>query len=296
MSICERVFYFNVNYSCNSDCVFCYSHNTRHDSRPHNEISIKTLDDFITSRGFKSSDRIIINGGEPLLHSDITNMLEYLCGLGCEVLIYTNGRLLDTIDLKALTGRFRFIVPVHGSEGVHDSITRVKGSYRETVRGMESFSCEGVRCLLDMKVIINPAMINDFSRTLETLRDIYFSNSLHITNMARTPVAVINHVEAVPDEQAAVFTARLFEAFWERARSIKLYDTCISALKVHNLSKFAGMPEVYYCDYGHQWRVKLEREHKASCEGCEVKEYCISEVREFKVLEFCNNQFREELE
>ena len=39
----KRIFYTNITYGCNSNCVFCYSHNTKHIKDTYNEVSKESL-------------------------------------------------------------------------------------------------------------------------------------------------------------------------------------------------------------------------------------------------------------
>ena len=100
------IHYFNITYTCNSNCIFCYSHNTIHSGNVHKEISYIDFTDYLTRKKVCSHDRVIINGGEPFLHTQIIDILKFLEGIKCEVLIYTNGRLLTKYDfLKSATMR-----------------------------------------------------------------------------------------------------------------------------------------------------------------------------------------------
>ena len=90
----KNIFYFNITYGCNSNCIFCYSHNTCHNNTSHNEMTADVFKKYIEERNVSEHDRIIINGGEPLLHTQIEEILHLLNSYNCEVLIYTNGRLL----------------------------------------------------------------------------------------------------------------------------------------------------------------------------------------------------------
>ncbi len=147
-----RIFYTNITYGCNSSCVFCYSHNTKHTKSTYNEISKDALVEYWDRMCVCENDRIIINGGEPLLHTNFMEIISAARKYGCEVLIYTNGRLLSTLETTIFDEYCRFVVPMHGHENLHDEITRVQGSYREMMEGIRHISMSGA--LVDLKVII----------------------------------------------------------------------------------------------------------------------------------------------
>lgn len=100
----KRIFYFNITYGCNSKCIYCYSHNTQHISKTFNEMSANDFFEYLAEFKIGHDDRVIINGGEPFLHSEIDSILRGLLIYDCEVLIYTNGRLLHEFSFDYLKG------------------------------------------------------------------------------------------------------------------------------------------------------------------------------------------------
>ena len=73
----KRIFYTNITYGCNSNCVFCYSHNTKHIKDTYNEVSKESLVEYWNRMCVTKNDRIIINGGEPLLHTEFKDILHH---------------------------------------------------------------------------------------------------------------------------------------------------------------------------------------------------------------------------
>lgn len=207
----KRIFYFNVTYTCNSNCVFCYSHNTIHSGKLHNEIGNEQFVEYLRRHSANKTDRVIINGGEPFLHSSIINILKSLKEFGCETLIYTNGRLLYKYDLTFLDENYRFIIPIHGYEKLHDSITRVKGSFADTIKSFDYIKT--LNCLIDVKIILNSVMANNESEVEETLRILEqfpVNHAIHITKMADTIVSQKNNCQSVTRWQAAKCTKFFF--------------------------------------------------------------------------------------
>ncbi len=297
----KRIFYFNITYSCNSNCVFCYSHNTRHNILHHNEISTDRLVSYLSNHQLCSNDRVIINGGEPLLHRDINEILEWLKHIGCEVLVYTNGRLLTQLNLKSLTDRFRFIVPVHGHEMLHDRITGRLGSYSETVNGMLCFK-GSTDALLDLKIIINSGMLENSAEreyTLSALNNVFFNHAVHITKMANTQVSERNKCQVVSNIEASKFTKLLVDMFMGRHVPIKIYDTCIQELSYvvpGNIVKYSDDLTVFFCDYNQDRFIPLSKPEQPCRAQCPKAHFCLSAVSEYKVLELYGENVYENLE
>lgn len=295
----KKIFYFNVIYSCNSCCVFCYSHNTRNIEN-HNTISFADFVEYLTAQKIAAADRVILNGGEPLLHQSLNDMLKFLSKVGCEVLIYTNGRLLAEKNFPALNKNFRFVIPIHGDKKIHDNATRIKGSFDETLRGLESLTARQ-NCLTDLKIIVNNEFATKILRgdSLQFLQEIPFNHALQITKMADTVVSKRNRCPSVENSVAAECCAVLVEEFFKRGCPIKIYDTCvknIGMLRGREIKKYERQITVLFKDKNQFRREHLYRQKKSCMDGCEFRDFCISAVSEYKVLELEGDFLREETE
>lgn len=292
----KNIYYFNVTYTCNSNCVFCYSHNTIHSGKPHKELDFNDFKEYLLREKLKSEDRVIINGGEPFLHTEIMNFLLWLKEFGCEVLIYTNGRLLRSFDFGFIDRNFRFVIPIHGYEELHDSITKVKGSYIETIKALDYLS--QYDCLVDVKIILNNQMIGsecEFEKTKQSLEFLHFNNAVHITQMADTVVSLRNGCATISQKQSSDFTNRLFK-YYKDKRTVKLFDTCIKSIEIENYSSLDFQLVVRCKDNSKEWPIDLFKEHKDCMKKCDNSIYCETAVGEYAVLEYRDNQFYKALE
>lgn len=298
----KRIFYFNITYGCNSNCVFCYSHNTRHNSMPYNEIVAEDFFAYLDEMNLNSDDRVIVNGGEPLLHTQIENILLGLRKYQCEVLVYTNGRLLTRRDYSRLNEKYRFVIPIHGTEIVHDKITGITGSYKETLSGLR-YLVNTSTCAVDIKLILNQQLMEadpdgtKIKNAFDT--DIVFNNAIHLTKMADTIVSMRNRCSSVSNEEAAGFMKIYFDYFVKRNVEIKLFDTCIKDIlgledaKMHSFNEDIA---VYFKDHSHFRAMDLSRQFSECYVNCKCKNKCLSAVNEYKALVFINGEFYEELE
>lgn len=296
----KRIFYFNITYSCNSNCIFCYSHNTRHNGISYNDMPLRSIKAYLLDNSLSDADKVIINGGEPLLHSDLYQILEWLKSFECEVVIFSNGRLLRHYDFSNLNANFRFVIPLHGTEHVHDMITGIKGSFQETVTGFEHMS--KYSCLMDLKIILNQNMIATekiFNNFMALVSEMKFNHALHVTNMADTIVSRRNQYLSLDNDNAAYYTNMLFNHFSKDERIIKLFDTCIkkiSGLTNTPVDKYRNCIVVYFKDVNEFRIIDLHKPDDQCREKCLVKKYCISSVNEYKVLEYRQQKFYKELE
>lgn len=82
----------DVNSECNLSCEFCYNSDTK---------DALTLDDIIEiEQKYSSAVLYEIGGGEPLLHKELTPIIEYLVKKEKIVNIVTNGTVLNEKFLK----------------------------------------------------------------------------------------------------------------------------------------------------------------------------------------------------
>ena len=292
----KRIFYSNVNYTCNSNCVFCYSHNTIHNAARNREITHSALVEYWHRKELSCRDCVIVNGGEPLLHEEIDKILASLLQIGCEILVYTNGRLASSLNTAGFNSHIRFIVPIHGFEELHDEITGVKGSYAETVNGLHHLAAGD--CLVDIKLILNHKMIStpfNFDRTMKSLEDVPFNNALHITKMADTIVAQKNGCTPVSLEESSKYTKIAVENFMGRHK-IKVYDTCVrdiaGLLDSSDIIPFNETVEVFFKDEKSEKPIDLHPSKLKCKASCPQHLFCKSAVCEYTVLEINQHQVR----
>lgn len=297
----SRIFYFNVTYGCNNNCVFCYSHNTTHKAKTYKELSCGEFSAYLKDSRVKPEDRVIINGGEPTLHSQLVELLKLLDEIGCETLIYTNGRQLSKLYENKYKNRFRIIVPIHGDEETHDFITGVSGSYRDTIQELKNLTNNG-NFDVDIKLILNTYNICDeatYESYLQSLSNISFNNYVHITKMADTVISKRNNIKSMSNLLVSKYIKRLFDYFVAKEIKVKLFDTCIYDIMEHynpSINLDERDIEVYFKDYSQERKITLFDKKDDECSDCKYKRYCRSAVNEYKVLEYNNKGFCYELE
>lgn len=140
-----------ITSKCNSNCVMCPS--SDYSRRQPDEISLDGLLEL--ARHFpKDTPHITITGGEPfLMGRDIFKLFSYLRDSFCgtEFLVLTNGRALSIPAYigelsKTAPAGITFGIPVHGSSPQkHDEVTRVPGSFRQTISGIKGLLSLGIK-------------------------------------------------------------------------------------------------------------------------------------------------------
>ena len=110
--------------------------------------------------GEKEYLRIDLSGGEPTLHPDILKIVRLCRDHADQVAILTHGRRLRdrvfTENLLAAGGNL-LVIPLYGAEASqHDYISQVKGSFRQTLQGLENLQdlAPAYRARVELKLLM----------------------------------------------------------------------------------------------------------------------------------------------
>jgi len=85
--------------------------------------------------------RLKFTGGEPTLHPDFFQIVEYAESLGLDFTLFTNGRWLEPLELVRTLSRLShltgLLISLHGAHAhSHEAFTGVSGSFEETVENI----------------------------------------------------------------------------------------------------------------------------------------------------------------
>ncbi len=130
----------NFGHSCNNNCIHCLigqEMRTKYRDRTTEEIKELLLE------ASKKTNYTIFIGGEATLRRDFLELLEFAKSLGLNIHLETNGRMFS---IKSFARRVFQIDPNldivmsfhHTCPNIQDKITGVKGSFKQSVKGMEN--------------------------------------------------------------------------------------------------------------------------------------------------------------
>lgn len=134
----------HITRRCNLACKHCYlGEGQVHDMQPDNFQSL--VDQFEKMQGLK----LMISGGEPLLHPEIGTILEIAASRRLRVVLLSNATLIDEKMAQMLSGYVHEVqVSIDGTEQSHDRI-RGSGSFKKAM--------EGIRNLQDAEIDVSIA-------------------------------------------------------------------------------------------------------------------------------------------
>ena len=132
----------DLTQACTERCVHCYvpDHDACH--LPKEDV-FRVLDQFAAMGGLK----VKFTGGECMLHPDFKAVLDYAARSDLVVSVLSNLTCCDDEMVAALrdTGVAVVQTSLYGmTDAVHDSVTRRRGSLRETLAGIDRLLSVGV--------------------------------------------------------------------------------------------------------------------------------------------------------
>lgn len=133
---------------CNNDCIHCYINLPEDDAAKQREIPKEEVKRILQEAASLGALSVRFTGGEPLLRKDFVELYLFARGLGLNVMIFTNARLItpEIVDRFArIPPRELVEVSVYGmTKKSYEAVSRTKGSYEEFLRG--------VNLLVDRKI------------------------------------------------------------------------------------------------------------------------------------------------
>jgi len=169
---------FEVTEMCNHSCFFCYNNATELIGEQLSYNEIKNILQQLKEVGVFS---INFNGGEPLIRSDIFDILEFASNLNFDLHMNTNATLIDDYKADQIAKFLHSVcVSVLASEPKkHDFITGQIGSFKRMKEGVSLLLERGV------KVEVNVCTFRSNYNDLYNIAKIMAENNVHVFCVTR---------------------------------------------------------------------------------------------------------------
>lgn len=251
------VLQIHITDFCNLKCKHCYVEDDRNYNMPFS-MFMKIIDDFMNfMQRHRYMGEILITGGEPILHPELFDMLEYLYskyieGYPFKIVIETNGTLIseqimDTFELyKEMI--YEFQVSIDGMEEIHDT-NRGPGNWKLSEKAIELIKCRGFHIAISS--VITKKNCYDIEKVLVWAKQ---KKVRRITVSRLIPLG--NNIDYAKE---SVLDKQEFALIWERL--YKVADELIKEVVAGESETFLCMQR---CDLWHltdmerssyQWRV-----------------------------------------
>lgn len=204
-----------LTYTCNNACPHCYNEANRYTMPSLSLVDWQRVMDKLADIGVP---HIILTGGEPTLHPDLTAIIRYADQLGLIVGMNSNGRMLahkDTAQAIADAGLNHVQITLESwDQEVHDSMVNAPGAFSQTVAGIKN----AVAC--GLHTITNTTITRQNQHQVVDTIDFVHNLGLHTFAMNGMIYAGGGRADpaAIPSEEMAA----LLDAVRERAESLNL--------------------------------------------------------------------------
>lgn len=157
-----RYLELQITNRCNLFCKHCYI-----DDKDPAELSIDEITAILKEFEEMQGLRVIITGGEPLLHTKFKELNNILPRFSVRKLLFSNGLLLNRAIIEELN--FEEIqISIDGLEDSHDSI-RGKGTFKRAMDSIRLIKEAGLN--VSVATIIHPKNLGDLDKLEKILMD-----------------------------------------------------------------------------------------------------------------------------
>jgi len=163
---------WNITRACNLKCVHCY--NDSGACKAGDELSTaeaKGVIDDLVQFGVPS---VLFSGGEPLMRTDLFELIGYAVERGVRAVISTNGTLITAEKARQIKqhGVSYLGISLDGIGPVNDEFRGVTGAFVKTVEGIKNCQDAGVR--IGLRLTLTGKNVQD----LESLFDFFESQQI----------------------------------------------------------------------------------------------------------------------
>lgn len=136
---------YNCTAKCNLKCLHCYSFSAP--AECSDELSTVEAKQLLLQLAEAKCPVVLFSGGEPLLRSDLFELLAEAKRLGLQTAISSNGTLINSAIADKLTGvGVSYVgISIDGEEGFHDKFRQLKGSFKAALSGIKCCKKAGIK-------------------------------------------------------------------------------------------------------------------------------------------------------
>ena len=201
-----KLFLIVATSVCDNHCRFCVSdHLNKQDQLPTDNkyIDLVQICSVINKYGISPDDVVYFTGGEPTLHPELEQLVQYVSNYTNNIGLLTNGnRLANMYYLKGLikSGLTSVLIPIYGyDEKTHDYVTQKNGSFSDVMTAIENIVeiKKYTTITLRIRFVISRSTFHYISRICTNLKSISTVDEVIFSYIHPSKIAVSND-ELVP--------------------------------------------------------------------------------------------------
>ena len=157
-----------ITYRCNNRCVHCFCGLPADDPKAGKELSTAEIGGLFDDLASMGGLWLLITGGEPLLRPDFEEVYLHAKKKGFLITLFTNGTMIGEETAALLSKYPPFVVEISlygATEETYEKVTRLKGSYKRCLSGIEKILRAGIQLKLKtMALTVNRHEIAEMDR------------------------------------------------------------------------------------------------------------------------------------
>ncbi len=161
--------WISLTYNCNNRCRWCYAGSNIRDN-PKENIPFNRCNEVIDFLSEMDTKKIILIGGEPTIYPQLEGIISKIKSKNIRVGVISNGRRFKDLQFSEYIKRsgldYLTVSITHPDSYEHDKITRVSGSFYETIEGIKTATEKGI------KVASNTVIAKENKDRLEEMVDL----------------------------------------------------------------------------------------------------------------------------
>ncbi|WP_278391019.1 radical SAM/SPASM domain-containing protein [Lactobacillus acetotolerans] len=156
--------WFELTSKCNHNCLHCFMGDDLNRFKPYELNEAIKYIDVLNNRGIS---QLIFSGGEPFLHPEIEQIINYTSKLPINLAILTNG----TTDVAYRLGpllkdeNIKVKISILGDEETHDRIVGVDGSFARLIRTCSYYKKLGIH--FELTCTVNDLNVKEVNKIKE---------------------------------------------------------------------------------------------------------------------------------
>ncbi len=158
-----------IDYNCNNNCLFCHRGGLRGKGKKF------SLQEEVKRAKKMGVAAVELSGGEPTIKKNIINIITEINGQGMSVGIISNGRMFSYKDFFEKIIKLNvdfFFISLHSHDyHKHDFLTRTKGSWEQTIRGIENIANHKSKPQLIVNCVVVSENINELEKLVLLLKE-----------------------------------------------------------------------------------------------------------------------------
>ena len=188
----------SVHSACNCRCVMCDIWKANAEKR---EISAPDLARHIEAIRALRVQRVMLTGGEPLLHRNLWSLCSQLQALRIRMTLVTTGLLIEAHAAEIARSVDTVVISLDGDREAHDAIRRVKGAFDRIARGVMALRAEYPTPRLIARSVVQQRNCASIDRTVDAAHRMGFDEVSFLA--ADVSTTAFNRPQPWPSDRVA---------------------------------------------------------------------------------------------